>query len=90
MVALLRANALEKSGRLDEAVATLLDFAGHSDGHLAERSYATAMKANSWLDLCSQSVPRAIAHLQAGAAAAAAAAPSGEAHRHGLFGRRKS
>jgi DNA-directed RNA polymerase subunit RPC12/RpoP len=90
LVAMLRANALEKSGGLGEAVATLLDFAAHSEGHLAERSYAAAMKANAWLDLCPQSVPRAIAQLQAGPAVAAPAAPSEGAHRHGLFGRRKS
>lgn len=90
LVAMLRANALEKSGSLGEAVATLLDFAAHSEGHLAERSYAAAMKANSWLDLCSQSAPRAIAQLQGGQAVAAPAAPSQETHRPGLFGRRKS
>jgi hypothetical protein len=90
MVVMLRANAFEKSGSFDEAVATLLDFAGHSEGHLAEQLYAASMKANSWMDLCSQSVPRAIAQLQAGQAVAAPAAPSEETHRHGLFGRRKS
>ena len=90
LVVMLRANALEKSGSLGEAVATLLDFAAHSEGQLAERSYAAAMKANSWLDLCSQSAPRAIAQLQGGQAVATSAAPSQETHRHGLFGRRKS
>ncbi len=90
LVVMLRANALEKTGRLDEAVATLLDFAGHSEGHLAEQSYAAVMKANSWLDLCPQSVPRAIAQLQSGQAVAAPAAPGQETHRHGRFGRRKS
>jgi hypothetical protein len=90
LVAMLRANALEKIGSLDEAVATLLDFARHSEGNLAERSYAVAMQANSWLDLCSQSVPRAIARLQAGQTIAAGVAPSEKPHRPGLFGRRKS
>jgi DNA-directed RNA polymerase subunit RPC12/RpoP len=90
LVVMLRANALEKSGSLDEAVATLLDFAGHSDAHLAERSYAAVMKANSWLDLCSQSVPRTIAQLQGGQTVGASAAPGEETHRQGLFGRRKS
>jgi hypothetical protein len=90
LVAMLRANALEKSGSLDEAVATLLDFARHSEGHLAEQSYAAALKANAWLDLCSQSVPRAIAQLQGGQTVAAPAAPSQGTHRHGLFGRHKS
>jgi hypothetical protein len=90
LVVMLRANAFEKSGSLDEAVATLLDFARHSEGHLAERSYAVVMKANSWLDLCPQSVPRAIAQLQAGQAVAASAAPSEDTHRHGLFRRHKS
>jgi DNA-directed RNA polymerase subunit RPC12/RpoP len=90
LVVMLRANAFEKSGRLDEAVATLLDFARHSEGQLAERSYAAVMKANSWLDLCSQSVPAAIARLQAGQTVAAPAAPGEETHRHGRFGRRKS
>jgi hypothetical protein len=87
LVVLLRANALEKSGSLHEAVATLLDFASHSDGHLAEQSYAAGMKANSWLDLCPQSVPRAIAQLQAGQTVAA---PSEKTHGRGLFGRHKS
>jgi hypothetical protein len=90
LVAMLRANALEKSGSLDEAVATLVDFASHSDGHLAEQSYAVAMKVNAWIDLCPQSAPRAIAQLQSGQAVAAPAAPRQETHRHGLFGRRKS
>lgn len=93
LVVMLRANAFEKSGSPGEAVATLLDFARHSEGNLAERSYAAAMAANSWLDLCSQSVPQAIAQLQAGqavAAPAAPAAPGEETHRHGRFGRRKS
>jgi hypothetical protein len=90
LVAMLRANALEKSGSLDEAVATLLDFARHSDGHLAEQSYVAAMKANSWLDLCSQSVPRAIAQLQGGRNFAAPAAPGEKAQGRGLFGRHKS
>jgi DNA-directed RNA polymerase subunit RPC12/RpoP len=90
LVVMLRANALEKSGRLDEAVGTLLDFASHSEGHLAEQSYAAAMKANSWLDLCSQSVPLAIAKLQAGQTNAAPGAPSGDTQRRGRFGRHKS
>jgi len=90
MVVMLRANALEKSGSLNEAVATLIDFAGHSDGHLAEQSYAVAMKVNAWIDLCPQSVPRAIAQLQSGQAVAAPAVPGQETHRHGLFGRRNS
>jgi hypothetical protein len=93
LVVMLRANALEKIGRLDDAVATLLDMASHSDGQLAERSYAAAMKANSWLDLCPQSVPQAIALLQAGQTGvppAASAAPGDESHRRGRFGRRKS
>jgi len=90
MVVMLRANALEKSGSLNEAIATLIDFAGHSDGHLAEKSYAVAMKVNAWIDLCPQSVPRAIAQLQSGQAVSASAAPGEETHRHGLFGRRKS
>jgi hypothetical protein len=90
LVVMLRANALEKSGFLDDAVANLLDFARRSDGHLAEQAYAATMKANSWLDLCSQSVPLAMAQLQAGQAVAAPAAPSQKAHRHGLFGRHKS
>lgn len=86
LVVMLRANAFEKSGRLDEAVAALLDLARHSEGNLAERSYAAIMTANSWLDLCSQSVPRAIAQLQAGTAPAA---PGQQPPRHGRFGRRK-
>jgi hypothetical protein len=90
LVAMLRANAFEKSGRLDEAVATLLDFARQSEGNVAERSLAVVMEANSWLDLCSQSVPRAIAQLQADQAVAAPAAPSQERHRRGLLGRHKS
>ena len=90
LVVVLRANALEKSGGLDEAVAALLDFAGHSEGHLAEQSYAAVTKANSWLDLCPRSVPRAIALLQGGPAGAASAARGGDTHRHGLFGRHKS
>jgi len=90
LVVMLRANALEKSGSLGEAVATLLDFAGHSEGHLAEQAYAAAMTANSWLDLCSQSVPGALAQLRASQGVAAAAAPSEKTHRQGLFGRRKS
>ena len=90
LVVMLRANAFEKSGRLDEAVATLLDLARASEGQLAERSYAAGMQANSWLDLCPQSVPRAIAQLQAGQAVAATAAPGQETHRRGLFGRNKS
>ena len=81
---MLRANALEKSGSQGESVATLLDFARRSDGDLAEKAYAATMKENSWLDLCSQSVPRAIAQLQGGQAVAA---PGEKAHRHGLFGR---
>jgi hypothetical protein len=90
LVAVVRANALEKSGDVDEAVATLLDFAAHSEGTLAEQGMAAAVKANSWLDLCPQSVPRAIAELQAGRSVAAPAAPGQESKRHGLFGRRKS
>jgi DNA-directed RNA polymerase subunit RPC12/RpoP len=90
LVVMLRANALEKIGSLDDAVATLLDFARHSEGHLAERSYAAAMQANSWLDLCPQSVPQAIAQLQAGQPAATPAAPGEETQRRGIFGRRKS
>jgi len=90
LVAMLRANAFEKSGRLDEAVATLLDYARQSEGHLAEQLYAVVMKANSWLDLCSQSVPRAIAQLQHDHAVAAPAEPSEKTHRRGLFGRHKS
>jgi hypothetical protein len=72
MIVMLRANALEKSGNPDDAVATLLDLARKSEGNLAEQGYAAAMKANSWLDLCSQSAPRAIAILQAHQAAVAA------------------
>jgi len=90
LVVLVRANALEKSGDVDEAVATLLDFAGHSEGTLAEEGMAAAVKANSWLDLCPRSVPQAIAEIQAGRTGAAPAAPGQESKRHGLFGRHKS
>jgi hypothetical protein len=84
MVTVLRANALEKSGRPGEAVANLLEFARRSEGDLAEKAYATVMRDNSWLDLCPQSVPRVIAELQAGQSGAT---PGGKAHRRGLFGR---
>ena len=87
LVVMLRANAFEKNGSLDQAVANLLDFAGHSEGNLAERSYVAVMKANAWLDLCPQSVPQAVAQLQAGPGGAA---PGEEPHRRGVFGRRKS
>jgi hypothetical protein len=90
LIVLLRANALEKSGSLDAAVATLLHFASKSEGNLAEKQYAVGMQANAWLDLCTQSVPRAIAQLQGAPTAAAAAAPGDKTHRHGLFGRHKS
>lgn len=95
LVVMLRANALEKSGDLDGAVAILHQFASISEGTLAEQGMAAAAKANSWLDVCPQSVPRAIAELQAArsvsmpAAPAAPAAPGEESKRRGLFGRRK-
>jgi hypothetical protein len=89
LVVMLRANALEKIGSLDEAVAGLLEFARLSDGHLAEQSYAAAMAANAWLELCAQSVPLTLARLQGGHAAAAPAAPGQGTHRHGFFGRHK-
>ncbi len=90
LIAIVRANALEKSGRLDQAVGSLLDMARVSDPGLAERNYAAAVQANAWLDLCPQSVPLAIAQLQGGRPGAVPGAPSDDTSRRGLFGRRKS
>ncbi len=57
--ALMRANALERKGRLEDAVAVLRHRMAEEPG-MGRRAMAAHVRRHAWLDLCPMSLPKAL------------------------------